>query len=152
MFEGGNIIYRIWENLDSLYCSPSKLDLNTINMCTIFKGLHKKLPLDTPFYARNKNVIIGLQRWNRPPNKQELLFRLGQYWGLSWSYFNGFSSKGKTIIGSYYASLLNKLKEELRSHLQKKKILFLQDNAPLIDYLQKEKPLQKHITHCYLTS
>ncbi|GFX97046.1 mariner Mos1 transposase [Trichonephila clavipes] len=40
--------------------------------------------------------------------------------------------KGKTITGTYYASLLKKLKAELaekRSHLQKKKILFHQDNA-----------------------
>ncbi|GFU83454.1 histone-lysine N-methyltransferase SETMAR [Trichonephila clavipes] len=40
--------------------------------------------------------------------------------------------KGKTITGSYYASLLDKLKAELaekRPHLQKKKILFHQDHA-----------------------
>ena len=40
---------------------------------------------------------------------------------------------GKTITGAYYASLLDKLKAELaekRPHLQKKKILFHQDNAP----------------------
>lgn len=41
--------------------------------------------------------------------------------------------KGKTITGAYYATLLDKLKaeiEEKRPHLQKKKILFHQDNAP----------------------
>ncbi|XP_065658445.1 histone-lysine N-methyltransferase SETMAR-like [Hydra vulgaris] len=41
--------------------------------------------------------------------------------------------KGKTITGAYYASLLDKLKEQLAEkwpHLQKKKILFHQDNAP----------------------
>ncbi|GFV30199.1 mariner Mos1 transposase [Trichonephila clavipes] len=41
--------------------------------------------------------------------------------------------KGKIITGAYYASLLDKLKAELadkRPHLQKKKILFHQDNAP----------------------
>ena len=41
--------------------------------------------------------------------------------------------KGKTLTGAYYASLLDKLKNEIaekRSHLQKKKILFHQDNAP----------------------
>ena len=41
--------------------------------------------------------------------------------------------KGKIITGTYYASLLDKLKAELaekRPHLQKKKILFHQDNAP----------------------
>ena len=41
--------------------------------------------------------------------------------------------KGKSITGAYYASLLDKLKAELaekRPHLQKKKVLFHQDNAP----------------------
>jgi len=41
--------------------------------------------------------------------------------------------KGKTITITNYVSLLNKLKVELaekRPHLQKKKILFHQDNAP----------------------
>ncbi|GFV42959.1 histone-lysine N-methyltransferase SETMAR [Trichonephila clavipes] len=40
--------------------------------------------------------------------------------------------KGKTITGSYFASLIDKLKAELaekRPHLQKKKFLFYQDNA-----------------------
>ena len=39
----------------------------------------------------------------------------------------GYLQKGKTITGAYYASLLDKLKEELaekRSRLQEKKILF----------------------------
>ncbi|GFY25144.1 histone-lysine N-methyltransferase SETMAR [Trichonephila clavipes] len=43
-----------------------------------------------------------------------------------------YHQKGKTITGAYYASLLDKLKAELvekRPHLQKKKILFHQDNA-----------------------
>ncbi|GFV41676.1 histone-lysine N-methyltransferase SETMAR [Trichonephila clavipes] len=41
--------------------------------------------------------------------------------------------KGKTITGAYYVSLLDKLKAELaekRPHLQKKKIMLRQDNAP----------------------
>ena len=41
--------------------------------------------------------------------------------------------KGKTITGAYCASLLDQLKAELaerRPHLQKKEILFHQDNAP----------------------
>ncbi|GFW82721.1 histone-lysine N-methyltransferase SETMAR [Trichonephila clavipes] len=41
--------------------------------------------------------------------------------------------KGKTITGAYYASLFDKLKAELagkQPHLQKKKILFHQDNLP----------------------
>ncbi|KYN29321.1 hypothetical protein ALC57_01238, partial [Trachymyrmex cornetzi] len=41
--------------------------------------------------------------------------------------------KGKTITGTYYASLLDKLKAEIekkRPHLKKKKVLFHQDNAP----------------------
>ena len=41
--------------------------------------------------------------------------------------------KGKTVSGAYNASLLDKLKKEIaekRPHLQKKKILFHQDNAP----------------------
>ncbi|GFV43189.1 mariner Mos1 transposase [Trichonephila clavipes] len=41
--------------------------------------------------------------------------------------------KGKTIMGAYNTSLLDKLKTELaekRQHLQRKKILFHQDNAP----------------------
>ncbi|GFV31502.1 histone-lysine N-methyltransferase SETMAR [Trichonephila clavipes] len=41
--------------------------------------------------------------------------------------------EGKTITGAYCASLLDKLQTEFakkRPHLQKKKILFQQDNAP----------------------
>lgn len=41
--------------------------------------------------------------------------------------------KGKTITGAYYISLLDKLKAKIaeeRPHLQKKKCLFHQDNAP----------------------
>lgn len=41
--------------------------------------------------------------------------------------------KGRTITGTYYASLLDQLKEKIAEkwpHLQKKKVLFHQDNAP----------------------
>lgn len=41
--------------------------------------------------------------------------------------------KGKTITGKYYASLLDQLNYEIkrkRPHLNKKKVLFHQDNAP----------------------
>ena len=40
--------------------------------------------------------------------------------------------KGKTINGAYYASILDKLKEQIaenRPHLKRKKISFHQDNA-----------------------
>lgn len=42
--------------------------------------------------------------------------------------------KGKTITGQYYAALLDQLNDnikEKRPHLKKKKVLFLQDNAPV---------------------
>ena len=44
-----------------------------------------------------------------------------------------FRQKGKTIAGEYYVSLPDKMKAEISDklpHLQKKKILFHQDNAP----------------------
>ncbi|GFY18111.1 histone-lysine N-methyltransferase SETMAR [Trichonephila clavipes] len=45
----------------------------------------------------------------------------------SWSYFN---RKGKTITGAYYVDKLTAELAEKRPYLQKKKILFHQDNSP----------------------
>lgn len=55
------------------------------------------------------------------------------FWDSHGIIFIDYLEKGKTITGVYYASLLDQLKVEIaqkRPHLQKKKILFHQDNAP----------------------
>jgi len=47
--------------------------------------------------------------------------------------FIDYLEKGKTITGEYYSSLLNRLDEKIRDRrpsLQKKNIIFHQDNAP----------------------
>lgn len=55
------------------------------------------------------------------------------FWDSRGVIFVDYLEKGKTITGPYYSSLLDKLKVEIskkRPHLQKKKVLFHQDNAP----------------------
>lgn len=55
------------------------------------------------------------------------------FWDARGIIFIDFLEKGKTITGQYYASLLDRLNEEIkknRPHLAKKKVLFHQDNAP----------------------
>lgn len=73
---------------------------------------------------------------------------------------------GKTITGEYYASLLNRLDEEMkkiRPHFAKKKVLFHQDNAPAhksmvvkfdeLGYeLHPNPPYSPHLGPCNFTS
>lgn len=54
------------------------------------------------------------------------------FWDSSGILLIDYLEKGKTITGEYYRGLLDQLKDaikEKRPHLQKKKVLFLQDNA-----------------------
>ena len=72
------------------------------------------------------------------PKKAKTVFSAGKvmatvFWDSRGVILIDYLQKGKTITGPYYASLLDKLKAEIavkRPHLQKKKILFHQDNAP----------------------
>lgn len=72
------------------------------------------------------------------PKKAKSVFSAGKvmatvFWDSHGVILIDYLQKGKTITGAYYASLLDKLKAEIadkRPHLQKKKILFHQDNAP----------------------
>ena len=72
------------------------------------------------------------------PKKAKTVFSAGKvmatvFWDSHGVILIDYLQKGKTITGVYYASLLDKLKAEIakkRPHLQKKKILFHQDNAP----------------------
>ena len=55
------------------------------------------------------------------------------FWDAEGICFIDYLEKGKTITGEYYCNLLTRLDEKIReeSHgLQKKKIIFYQDNAP----------------------
>lgn len=55
------------------------------------------------------------------------------FWDSHGIIFIDYLEKGKTITGAYYASLLDRLNDEIkkkRPHLAKKKILFHDDNAP----------------------
>ena len=80
----------------------------------------------------------GLQKGEPAPTKAKTAFLAGKVMATAFKDSHGvilidYHQKGKPITGAYYASLLDKLKTELtgkRPHLQKKKILFHQDNAP----------------------
>ena len=55
------------------------------------------------------------------------------FWNALEVIFIDYLEKGKTIAGTYYAALLDRLVDEIRkkrSHLKKKKILFHDENAP----------------------
>lgn len=55
------------------------------------------------------------------------------FWDQQGIIFIDYLQHGKTITGPYYASLLDRLNDEIkkkRPHLQKKKVLFHRDNAP----------------------
>ena len=55
------------------------------------------------------------------------------FWDAEGILFIDYLEKGKTITGEYYSNLLSKLDEKIcekRPGLQKKKIIFHQDNAP----------------------
>lgn len=72
------------------------------------------------------------------PKKAKTVFSAGKvmatvFWDSRGIILIDYLQKGKTITGTYYASLLDKLMAEIaekRPHLQRKKILFHQDNAP----------------------
>ena len=54
------------------------------------------------------------------------------FWDARGMIFNDYFQKGKTINSEYYANLLQRLSDDIkkkRSHLVKKEVLFLQDNA-----------------------
>ena len=55
------------------------------------------------------------------------------FWDAEGIFFIDYLEKGKTITGEYYSNLLVRLDEKIREKrpgLQKKKIIFHQDNAP----------------------
>ena len=55
------------------------------------------------------------------------------FWDAYGILFMDYLKKGKTINSDYYMALLDRLSAEIkekRSHMQKKKLLFHQDNAP----------------------
>jgi histone-lysine N-methyltransferase SETMAR len=55
------------------------------------------------------------------------------FWGAEGILFIDYLEKGKTITGEYYSNLLTRLDKKIcekRPGLQKKKIIFYQDNAP----------------------
>jgi histone-lysine N-methyltransferase SETMAR len=55
------------------------------------------------------------------------------FWDAEGILFIDYLEKGKTITGEYYSNLLTRLDEQIcekRPGLQKKKIIFHQDNAP----------------------
>ena len=56
------------------------------------------------------------------------------FWDARGIIFIDYLQKGKTVNGEYYATLLQRLQQEIkakRPHLAKKKVLFHQDNAPV---------------------
>ena len=71
------------------------------------------------------------------PNMAETVPSAGKvmatvFWDSRGAMLIDYLEKGKTITGAYYASILDKLKEQIaekRPHLKRKKISFHQDNA-----------------------
>ena len=56
------------------------------------------------------------------------------FWDARGIFFIYNLQKGKTVSGKYYATLRQRLQQEIkakRSHLAKQKVLFHQDNAPV---------------------
>jgi histone-lysine N-methyltransferase SETMAR len=80
--------------------------------------------------------------WTAPGERPETRARLGKstrkmlatvFWDQKGILLLDFLETGTTISGEYYSGLLEKLKDQIlahRPHLQKKKVLFHQDNAP----------------------
>lgn len=74
----------------------------------------------------------------RAPKKAKTVLSAGKvmatvFWDARGIILIDYLEKGKTITGTYYASLLDQLIEKIkekRPHMTKKKVLFLQDNAP----------------------
>ena len=55
------------------------------------------------------------------------------FWGAHGILFIDYLEKGKTVNSDYYTELLDRLSAKIkkkRPHMQKKKLLFQQDNAP----------------------
>lgn len=52
------------------------------------------------------------------------------FWNAGGIIFIGHLEKGKTIIGEYYANLLQRLNDKKEGINSKKKVLFHQDSAP----------------------
>ena len=68
------------------------------------------------------------------------------FWDMHGVIFIDYLEKGKTITGEYYCGLLDKLKEEIkknRPYLNKKKVLFLHDNAPSHRSLKSQAKLNE---------
>lgn len=84
----------------------------------------------------------GSKQWVEPggsaPKRPKTQYSAGKvmasvFWDAQGIIFVDYLQKGKTITGEYYASLLYRLVDEIklkRPHMQKKKILFHDDNAP----------------------
>ena len=82
------------------------------------------------------------QQWTEAgcsaPKKTALVPSAGEvmasvFWDAEGILFIDYLEKGKTITGEYYSNLLTRLDEKInekRPGLQKKKIIFYQDNAP----------------------
>ncbi|GFT62517.1 histone-lysine N-methyltransferase SETMAR [Trichonephila clavipes] len=95
--------------------------------------------LDTPLYARNKNTVETVDcKDGTGSKKAKTVFSAGKVMAtVFWDSFGviliDYLQEEKTITRAYCASLLDKLQIEFAEkwpHLQKKKILFHQDNAP----------------------
>lgn len=79
-----------------------------------------------------------MEKGESAPKKAKVVKSAGKvmataFWDSHGIIFIDYLEHGRTITGPYYASLLDRLNDEIktkRPHLQKKKILFHRDNAP----------------------
>jgi len=87
-----------------------------------------------PNNSQNSGQKPGVQHHRRQalvPSAGKVMASV--FWDAEGILFNDYLEKGKTITGEYYSNLLTTLDKKIheeRPSLQKKKIIFHQDNAP----------------------
>lgn len=97
---------------------------------------------ETWFHLYTPETKQQSRQWTKkrePPKKAKTVASASKvmatiFWDARGIIFIDYLQKGKTVSGEYYATLLQRLQQEIkakRPHLAKKKVLFHQDNAPV---------------------
>jgi len=95
--------------------------------------------LDSPLHTRRQTAVKTVDRSWLFSAKEDKVGSSSRkspasvFWDAESILFIDYLEKGKTIIREYYSNLLTRLDEKIREKrpgLQKKKVIFYQDNAP----------------------
>ena len=95
--------------------------------------------MDQPLYTWNKKIVSWVDSsWWKPSKATQTQQWAGKvmafvFWNAHGILIVDYLEKGKTINSDYYLALLDRLSAEIkekRTHMQKKKVLFHQDNTP----------------------